>query len=377
MANNNGIISPPGIGIEPDIYATLGVDRYNGLFDTVYICSNLHGKTNPDAKYKPTRALSISPATPKEWWRGSDGKCGFEFPVYTSPGSRDSGFIHDVITGAADWVYAPPKPNVDMCRFTDFNGYDHNARSPFGYFLNGSIVVNPEEQANLTSDFRYDAREGELNFSDFTIEGVAMTENMHYGAVLWNENEAFVKIDYGHNFTNGHNTPRLYDMRELCGRKFYARPIGCIFSNGSIYNITHYFATRNTTVASIEFIYVDDAYILGFNAGSPFFDRISNVIDCTGRLRNTTGATYLFSNVRMQVVYGGDKTGVWTPISGFYSLGSWPVSGDQLVSYRIPFDDIQLPEDNVNNGGSLTYPNQCYVAISADGVSTAYGAIAG
>ena len=34
MANNNGIITKPGIGIEPDIYGTLGVGRQNGLFDT-------------------------------------------------------------------------------------------------------------------------------------------------------------------------------------------------------------------------------------------------------------------------------------------------------------------------------------------------------
>lgn len=192
MANNNGIISAPGIGLEPDIYATLGVGRYNGLFDTVYICSNMHGKINPCAKFKPTRAGN-SMETPSDWWRGPDGKCGFDIPQYSTTGNAENGFIHDLIYGAAAWSYLAPRPNIDYCRFPDFNGYNHNAGEIFGTIdvdtyitstVGGTLtirVIPPNQQA-----------QGQLTPEDITVRG-AVLSTFFLGVLLWQEEAGGIK----------------------------------------------------------------------------------------------------------------------------------------------------------------------------------------
>lgn len=192
MANNNGIITRPGIGLEPDIYGTLGVGRYNGLFDTGYICGNQHGKTNPCAKFKPTRA-GTGPDTPADWWRGADGMCGFDIPRYDTLGNLDMGFIHDLISGAAAWTYLAPRPGVDFCRTTDFEGYNHYAGEIFGVIEadtyitstgSGTLVIRiipPIQQA-----------QGQLLPSDFTIRGTPLSE-FYMGVLLWSGSRYIIR----------------------------------------------------------------------------------------------------------------------------------------------------------------------------------------
>lgn len=192
MANNNGIITEPGIGLEPDIYGTLGVGRHNGLFDTVYICCNIHGKINPNAKFKPTRAGS-TPATPADWWKGPDGMCGFAIPRYDTHGNLDRGFIHDLISGEAAWTYNAPRENIDWSRLTDFEGYNHNAGEIFGVIEAGTYItrtgsgtlviriIPPIQQA-----------QGQLLPSDFTIRGTPLSE-FYMGVLLWSGSRYIIR----------------------------------------------------------------------------------------------------------------------------------------------------------------------------------------
>lgn len=120
MANNNGIITEPGIGIEPDIYGTLGVGRYNGLFDTGFICCNSHGKINKRSKAKPVR-YDVRGEITEAQMRNTDPANGIYYGLKMTDSFKELVRVHD-----CDFTYYPPRA-TDPHRFTDFNGYDHRA----------------------------------------------------------------------------------------------------------------------------------------------------------------------------------------------------------------------------------------------------------
>lgn len=120
MANNNGIITEPGIGIEPDIYGTLGVGRQNGLFDTGFICCNSHGKINKRSKAKPVR-YDVRGEITEAQMRNTDPANGIYYGLKMTDSFKELVRVHD-----CDFTYYPPRA-TDPHRFTDFNGYDHRA----------------------------------------------------------------------------------------------------------------------------------------------------------------------------------------------------------------------------------------------------------
>lgn len=120
MANNNGIITEPGIGLEPDIYGTLGVGRQNGLFDTGYICGNQHGKINKRSKVKPVR-YDVRGEITEAQMRNTDPANGIYYGLKMTDSVKELVRVHD-----CDFTYYPPRA-TDPQRFTDFNGYDHRA----------------------------------------------------------------------------------------------------------------------------------------------------------------------------------------------------------------------------------------------------------
>lgn len=120
MANQNGIISEPGIGLEPDIYATLGVGRQNGLFDTGCICCNSHGKINKRSKAKPVRYAVRGEITEAQM-RNTDPANGIYWGLKMTDSVKELVRVHD-----CDFTYYPPR-ETDPQRATDFNGYDHRA----------------------------------------------------------------------------------------------------------------------------------------------------------------------------------------------------------------------------------------------------------
>lgn len=120
MANNNGIITEPGIGLEPDIYGTLGVGRQNGLFDTGYICCNSHGKINKRSKVKPVR-YDVRGEITEAQMRNTDPANGIYWGLKMTDSFKELTRVHD-----CDFTYYPPRA-IDPQRMTDFNGYDHRA----------------------------------------------------------------------------------------------------------------------------------------------------------------------------------------------------------------------------------------------------------
>lgn len=188
MANENGIISAP-IYLKEDVYTVVGLEAENGYYDLTKACCNEHGQINPNAKFKPTRAGG-TPETPSDWWRGTDGMCGFNIPRYDTPGNKDAGFIHDLISGAAAWEYLAPRKGVDWSRLNDFNGYNHNAGEIFGAIDADSYVLsNSAGDLTIRITPPYQQAQGQLLPADFTIKGKSLSE-FYLGIFLWQESSS-------------------------------------------------------------------------------------------------------------------------------------------------------------------------------------------
>lgn len=120
MANNNGIISAP-IGLAPDVYGVLGLAAQDGWYNLAYACCNEHGRINKASKIKPVRYDTPAEITPDQM-RETDAANGVFYGLQMTYPFSTLPTVHN-----ASFQYYAPRLNVDWCRLTDFNGYDHNA----------------------------------------------------------------------------------------------------------------------------------------------------------------------------------------------------------------------------------------------------------
>lgn len=188
MGNNNGIITAPVSHSDP--YVVMGVGKYNGWYDLGYICSNLHGKINPYAKYKPLAfGNQDTDLHVNDNWRGDDGLCGFSIPVYTSIGELTNGMISGVSIS-----YKAPVAGKNWFRFTDFIGYNHYVDK--GFFnepnLSGNVVLDSGRNVylDITSVVDSDPLSDYVTFADLapvqTITGdYYSVRNMYVGILLY------------------------------------------------------------------------------------------------------------------------------------------------------------------------------------------------
>ena len=94
--------------------------RYNGLFDTGFICCNSHGKINKRSKVKPVR-YDVRGELTEQQMRNTDPANGIYYGLKMTDSFKELVRVHD-----CDFTYYPPR-ETDPHRFTDFNGYDHRA----------------------------------------------------------------------------------------------------------------------------------------------------------------------------------------------------------------------------------------------------------
>ncbi len=130
MSYNGNTINAP-INLQQDVYKCLGLAAQNGAFSVAYACENSHGKINKWAKYKPERHNSFVPIT-------LTMRKGNNFGLAPSMTyTTKTAFINAVKNGtfSGGWVYNAPT-STNYKRLSDFDGYNHNATSPFG-------VLNP------------------------------------------------------------------------------------------------------------------------------------------------------------------------------------------------------------------------------------------
>lgn len=122
MSNSNGKITAP-VSTD-DVCSVLGVSNHN----VGYLCGNPHGQINKWARYKPVchkNLDSVNGVTNK----GYKSDYGITPPQVCSSAID---FVNNLNAAASQWIYQPPIGGEYPYRLTDFDGYDHNARNPFG-----------------------------------------------------------------------------------------------------------------------------------------------------------------------------------------------------------------------------------------------------
>ena len=151
MSHSNGIISNP---INPqDPYLVLGVRKRKSGYNINYICSNLHGRINKWAKYKP-----------------------IDYPA-----------IGD------SYEYAPPKGGDNSpYRLCDFIGYNHAAEPPI-LFSTAETIFEWDTSVQEVYAFQvmcYKNAADSLNL----IQANSLLENMYLAlAILGGSNKYYVK----------------------------------------------------------------------------------------------------------------------------------------------------------------------------------------
>lgn len=124
MSVENGIVVLP-VSVE-DVASALG----EGSRDVGTLATS--DKINPWAKYKPNVVSGNPINTPSDWWKGTDGNCGFTIPVIramtTAAGMKNLVPYYLNLDGMNGWGY---RQAAGMYRLLDFAGYNHAALPPF------------------------------------------------------------------------------------------------------------------------------------------------------------------------------------------------------------------------------------------------------
>lgn len=184
MAHNGGRITAP-VDTE-DVRLTLG-ETSN---DVKTLC--MSGKINPWAKYKPEAHGTMRSLTKENRRLWNFGL--FAAQIYTSVDS----FINAVAGGTfnGSWVYRSVRAG-DWGRLDDFDGYNHNARSPIGSLdpqtletgSGGDLVVSATSPPGIAEGGdgvigTADAN-GEISFSEFQSTDGNNYGDWYFGILLY------------------------------------------------------------------------------------------------------------------------------------------------------------------------------------------------
>ena len=329
MANNNGIITAP-IGLAPDVYKVLGIAAQNGWYDLAYACQNSHGRINRWAKFKPTRA-GDTPATPTDWWKGLDGMCGLDVPIYSTVGNLSSGFVHDVVSGDADWGYLAPREYADWSRLTDFEGYNHNAGCPFGKLKESLIIIN-DGHADVDIVPPTLQADGQLRFEDFALNGSLDLTDMRLGVVLWNDERTryVVRSDTTAPESTSLEHARLPNMTGLTGVSWNARPIFCSDTiDGTVGIVGRYIASGNNEVVKLRFSLYSDLYVIEVTGTKA---QGVDTILTTVVLENNSAEDFMFQNLIIRAVTPASSGSAGYDTVGSRALGSYTVPAGTAVN---------------------------------------------
>lgn len=180
MSHSNGIISNP---INPqDPYLVLGVRKRKSGYNINYICSNLHGRINKWAKYKPIDYPVIGELTEAQLKNGDYG---------IKPVTAKSTVLDAV--NANSYEYVPPKGGDNSpYRLCDFIGYNHNAEPPI-LFSTAETIFEWDTSVQEVYAFQvmcYKNAADSLNL----IQANSLLENMYLAlAILGGSNKYYVK----------------------------------------------------------------------------------------------------------------------------------------------------------------------------------------
>lgn len=168
-----------------DIRDTL--NAHGGVCDNVEETYYLPtAKINEWSRYKPIRNESLF-FSMSEWkdgaYRGTDGQCGFDIPVYTS----QAALVAALEDGTAMWTYLLPDGVQYPFRRIDFCGYNPNAENPIGSLA--TLVYLRQETTGYYFDINVEvvvsgeSAEYNLSLDDFSVNGIKLSE-MYLGIYL-------------------------------------------------------------------------------------------------------------------------------------------------------------------------------------------------
>lgn len=183
MGVSNGIITAP-INMK-DPYTCMGVGATSYGYELGYICSNIHGKTNKWAKFKPNRFPGPNNETSETWYRGDDGKCGYDITVANDVDT----IVSQVFSEDNTWEYLPPRIGIDFSRLTDFIAYDHFCVKPFYEPINLSGIVASGSTVQQNLFFNSAAVNNTRNINPLAdvLLGGKQIYDWHYACVVVSE----------------------------------------------------------------------------------------------------------------------------------------------------------------------------------------------
>jgi len=187
MSNASGIIYidntvTPNIGVSIyDIQSVLGVASYNDIGGLI-----VNGGVKKWAKYKPVVFGSLGTTdqldtdktwkSTANWWKATDGFCGFLVPSYSSGADLD---------GETDeWVYVRPNGTIatQPFRVLDFNRYDHNSVIPFSLQMPEYVVIGMATEVKLS--LSSNLASGNLSLAD-----IGPFADYYFGVAVFRDNQ--------------------------------------------------------------------------------------------------------------------------------------------------------------------------------------------
>lgn len=164
------------------ICTRLGVPKittsHGQAYDVAYLCSNLHGKINPGALYKPVRY--VGPAQVAGYYKAQDNGYGFNLKkiLFDSP----SLLLTALQNNAAGYEYQPPVPgNAErhFSRLTDFEGYHHGATKAW------TVPQDTTVNANNPGGVPWGEFDATDTFSPYMIAEAKGFAAKYYGVIAW------------------------------------------------------------------------------------------------------------------------------------------------------------------------------------------------
>lgn len=175
MANSNGVITAP-VSVN-DVVTVLGASRY----DVGYLCANRDKKINRWAKHKPVPMIGYD--TTELTYKGKDGDCAVVPPKFLTSRAQ---LIASLDDDSYEWVYKAPRGGEsEPFRLTDFDGYDHFARSPFGHLLDMEFVLSTIEPIIIQAIAPNTFSDSSLKISDFVRSDLKLGD-WYFGVILHN-----------------------------------------------------------------------------------------------------------------------------------------------------------------------------------------------
>jgi len=161
MSNANGkIIAPVSFS---DVQTVLG----SAATDLKSLCT--HGSINIWAKYKPVVHIDALASAGRDsvWWKAKDNTRGIKINVFENITS----LWQSIERGETSWEHIKPTGGTySAYRLTDFNGYNHNSKSPItGFSIDKEIEGSIAGRINGRIYYTNNVYDDSLSFEDLYI----------------------------------------------------------------------------------------------------------------------------------------------------------------------------------------------------------------